>query len=155
MNKQKIGIVGVGMVGGSLYRFFPEAIPYDIVKYKENKEKISTADIIFICVPTPYNEAGHDLSMVKDAVDNLKGAKTIVIKSTVLPGTTDSLQADYPQHKFLFNPEFLTESTADQDFKYPDRQIVGYTDKSYGVAGDLMELLPLAPFQRIMPDYAG
>lgn len=151
MSKQKIGIVGVGMVGGSLYRYFPEAIPYDIVKFKENKEKISDADIVFICVPTPYSEAGHDLSIVFEAVDNLKGEKIIVIKSTVLPGTTDSLQDKYPQHKFLFNPEFLTETTADQDFRYPDRQIVGYTKQSYGLAGDIIELLPLAPFSRIMP----
>lgn len=140
------------MVGGSLYRSFPEAIPYDVVKYQQNKDKISQADIIFICVPTPYNEQGHDLSMVYEAVENIKSeGKIIVIKSTVLPGTTTDLQVKYSQHKFLFNPEFLTESTADQDFKYPDRQLVGYTKQSYNVAGDLMELLPLAPFSRIMP----
>ena len=49
------------------------------------------------------------------------------------------------------NPEFLTEETADQDMNYPDRQVVGYTEKSHDVAGDLMQLLPLAPFERIIP----
>ena len=49
------------------------------------------------------------------------------------------------------NPEFLTEETADQDMSYPDRQIVGYTEKSHDVAGDLIQLLPLAPFERILP----
>ncbi len=75
----------------------------------------------------------------------------MVIKSTVVPGTTEKLQQKYPQHKFLFNPEFLTELTADQDMNYPDRQIVGYTKQSYSVAGDIMQLLPLAPFGRIIP----
>lgn len=49
------------------------------------------------------------------------------------------------------NPEFLTELTADQDMCYPDRQILGYTKQSYNVAGDIMALLPLAPFERILP----
>lgn len=34
---------------------------------------------------------------------------------------------------------------------YPDRQIVGYTEKSQTVAGDVMQLLPLAPFERVLP----
>jgi UDPglucose 6-dehydrogenase len=51
----------------------------------------------------------------------------------------------------LFNPEFLTEVTADQDMSYPDRQIVGYTKQSYTVAQDVLHLLPLAPFERIIP----
>ncbi|MCX6780545.1 MAG: hypothetical protein NT003_00270, partial [Candidatus Magasanikbacteria bacterium] len=46
---------------------------------------------------------------------------------------------------------FLTEETADQDMRFPDRQVVGYTKQSYTVAGDLMMLLPAAPFERIMP----
>ncbi|MDP3990916.1 MAG: hypothetical protein Q8P63_01330, partial [Candidatus Nealsonbacteria bacterium] len=79
------------------------------------------------------------------------GEKTIVIKSTVMPGTTEMFQQKYPQHKVLMNPEFLTEETADQDMAYPDRQIVGYTEKSQTVAGDVMQLLPLAPFERILP----
>jgi UDPglucose 6-dehydrogenase len=74
-----------------------------------------------------------------------------VIKSTVLPGTTEQLQKEYPKLKILFNPEFLTESTADQDMRYPDRQIVGYTKESFTSAADLMMMLPAAPFERIMP----
>ncbi len=61
------------------------------------------------------------------------------------------LQKKYPGHKFLFNPEFLTEATADQDMRYPDRQIIGYTDQSFNVAGHLMQMLPLAPYEKIMP----
>ncbi len=151
MSKPIIGIVGVGMVGGSLYKYFSDAIVYDVVKYPENKEKISQADIVFICVPTPFTDKGFDLSIVREAIANLQGEKIVVIKSTVLPGSTEKLQAEFPQHKVLFNPEFLTEHSADQDFKYPDRQIVGYTKHSYNVAGDIMRLLPLAPFERIMP----
>ncbi|MFH1460843.1 MAG: hypothetical protein ABIF84_00235, partial [Patescibacteria group bacterium] len=88
---------------------------------------------------------------VEETLDMLRGEKVVVIKSTVVPGTTEKLQQKYPQFKLLMNPEFLTEVTADQDMRYPDRQIVGYTKKSQTVAGDVMQLLPLASFERVLP----
>jgi UDPglucose 6-dehydrogenase len=153
----KVGIIGVGMVGGALSRYFQKKEGVELFLYDKGKnlgspQEVNKAEIVFICVPTPYLKGkGFDLSYVEDAVQNLRGEKIVVIKSTVLPGTTEMLQKKYPQHKFLMNPEFLTEETADQDMCYPDRQIIGYTKKSYSVSGDVMQLLPLAPFQRILP----
>ncbi len=128
-------------------------ILYDPLKGFDSKEEINKAEIIFVCVPTPYDEqkGGFDLSYVKQAISIINGEKIIVIKSTVLPGSTDTLQAEFPQHKVLFSPEFLTESSADKDMQYPDRQIIGYTEKSYNVAKDILLVLPLAPFERILP----
>lgn len=157
MSEYKIGIIALGMVGGSVARYFESKglapILYDPPRGLDSKEEINQADIVFICVPTPYDEAkgGFDLSYVRQSLSLLSGEKIVVIKSTVLPGSTDLLQAEFPQHKILFNPEFLTEATADQDMKFPDRQIVGYTEKSFNVAKDIMLLLPLAPFERIIP----
>ena len=155
---KKISIVGVGMVGGALRRYFEKnrgikPFLYDPGKNLGSVEEINQAEVIFICVPTPFNKEKcyFDLSYVESALSNIKGEKVIVIKSTVLPGTTESLQKKYPQHKILFNPEFLTELTADQDMSYPDRQIVGYTKKSFNIAKDVINLLPLAPFERILP----
>ncbi|MBI2099150.1 UDP-glucose/GDP-mannose dehydrogenase family protein [Candidatus Uhrbacteria bacterium] len=153
-----IGIVGsAGMVGGAIKRYFEKrgVQPFCFDKYKNegSLEEVNRADIVFICVPTPYDEAngGFDLSYVKAAIGALTGEKIVVIKSTVLPGTTDVLQEEFPQHKFLFNPEFLTQSSADNDMSFPDRQIVGYTAKSYNAAGTLIAILPLAPFERVVP----
>lgn len=153
MKKPKIAVIGVGMVGGAMLKYYQEAIPYSPHQYPENKEKINEADIIFICVPTPFIKEGKgfDLSALEDAFTLIKREKIVVIRSTVLPGTTDYFQRKYPEHQVLFNPEFLTEATADQDFSYPDRQIVGYTKKSYQVAKDVIQVLPLAPFERIIP----
>lgn len=162
INSFKIGIVGVGMVGGALQRYLEgrgiQPILYDKGRNLGSPSEINQADIIFVCVPTPYDcppprgtGKGFDLSCIEEALNNIQSKKIVVIKSTVLPGTTEKMQEKYPQHKILFNPEFLTEATADQDMCYPDRQIVGYTDKSFTVAGDLMQLLPLAPFERIIP----
>jgi len=155
-NKKTIGICGVGMVGGALETYFEKKgikpFLYDKGKNLGSVEQINQADVIFICVPTPFNkEKGFDLSFVEDACRNISSQKIIVIKSTVLPGSTEKLQQKYPQHKFLFNPEFLTEFTADQDMQYPDRQIIGYTKQSYNIAGDILQILPLAPFEKIIP----
>lgn len=157
MKNYKIGIMGVGMVGGSVARFFEskgeKPILYDPPRGLDSKEEINRAEVVFICVPTPYDEerGGFDLSFVRSAISILDGEKILVIKSTVLPGSTDKIQQEFPMHKILFNPEFLTEVTADQDMKYPDRQIVGYTEKSFNVAKDIVMILPLAPFERIVP----
>jgi UDPglucose 6-dehydrogenase len=173
LDSYKLGIIGTGMVGGALHRYFAEFRPnplfsYDKFQKRGSADEVNEADIIFICVPTPFEEGkGFDLSAVNDAVGNVRGKKIIVIKSTVVPGTTEKLQEQYPDHTFLCNPEFLTHNpekgshhtlsrvaplTSEQDMNYPDRQIVGYTRKpeSYEVSGVIMNLLPLAPFSRIM-----
>lgn len=152
----KLGVVGVGMVGGALKSYFDKKgvklFLYDKGKNLGSIKEVNQADIIFICVPTPFDkEKGFDLSFIEEACQNISGEKIVVIKSTVLPSTTEKLQKKYPHHKFLFSPEFLTELTADQDMNYPDRQIIGYTKESYNIAGDVIQILPLAPFERIMP----
>jgi UDPglucose 6-dehydrogenase len=154
---EKIGIIGVGMVGGALRKYFEKQgmnpLLYDKGKNFGSLKEVNMADIIFICVPTPFNKEkqSFDLSYIEESCNNISGSKIIIIKSTVLPGTTQKLQEKYPQHEFLFNPEFLTEITAEQDMNYPDRQIVGYTKQSYPIAKDIIQILPLAPFERIIP----
>ena len=166
MAKTKIGIMGLGMVGGSMARYYQnlrgyamgeDLFGYDPLKGMTDLAALNrNAEVVYVAVPTPYvtdeasGKIGFDLSYVRDAMRSLEGSKIVVIKSTVLPGTTEMLQAEFPRHRLLFNPEFLTEVTADQDMNYPDRQIIGYTDQSYTVAGDVMHLLPLAPFERII-----
>ncbi len=152
----KTGICGVGMVGGALKRYFEskgeDPLLYDPQKEVGSIKEINRAHIVFICVPTPYREGeGFDLSYVKDVCKFLEGEKIVVIKSTVLPGSTEKLQEEHSHHKFLFNPEFLSEATADEDMQNPDRQIIGYTEKSKDVAQTVMDVLPKAPFEKIMP----
>ncbi len=146
-----------GYVGGAIKRYFQKINAplrvYDKYKNEGSLQEVQQADVVFIAVPTPYDDAmgGFDLSYVDNAIASLQGNKIIVIKSTVLPGTTERFQRQFLQHKFLFNPEFLTQATADADMQFPDRQIMGYTKESYSIAGDVMRLLPLAPFERIIP----
>ncbi len=154
---KKIGVIGGGYVGGTVAKFYREGGAqvkvYDKFKDSDPLEEVLAQDYIFVAVPTNYDGKAIDLSAMDDVMANVSQsrAKAIIIKSTIVPGTTEKYQKQYPRLKLVFNPEFLTEATAEQDFKYPDRQIVGYTEKSYNIAGEVMELLPLAPFSRIIP----
>lgn len=156
--KCKIGIIGVGMVGTPLKKWFEQnsfkrnkdLFLYDIDPKKGYFDNINEAEIIFIAVPTPKNPDGScNLSAVVSAFEMLSGsgtAKIVVIKSTVPPGTTEHFQKIYPDFKVLFNPEFLTEKRAWEDFIRPDRQIVGCTEQSLEAAHLVLALLPKAPF---------
>ena len=156
MYKPKIGIIGVGWVGGQVKKYFEEIKNYktgkDLFLYDIDIKKcvgdVNKADVIFVILPTPRNlkDGSCDVSIIKDAVGKIHGEKIVVLKSTIPPGTTESLQKKYLQHKFLFNPEFLTESRAWEDMLRPDRQIVGFTEKSLDAAHLVLSLLPKAPF---------
>jgi len=152
--KYSIGIIGLGTVGGALENYFKENGAPLFVYDKNGRgslDEVNKADVIFVCVPTPFNKKnGFDLSYVEDAFENILGRKIVVIKSTVLPGTTEKLQKKYPGHKILFNPEFLTERNAKNDMKFPDKQIVGFTSKSREIAENILRILPDAPFKKIV-----
>jgi UDPglucose 6-dehydrogenase len=99
-------------------------------------------------VPSPSLPDGRaDINIVKSAIKNIRGEKIIVIKSTVPPGTTERFAIEYPQHSFLFNPEFLTEKNAWNNMQNPDRQLVGYVKKNKKEAEKILKLLPHAPIK--------
>ena len=154
--KPKIGIVGVGYLGGAVKYWFDKqdfpAFFYDKHKGIGSLRDLNKADIIFVCLPTPYieeNGKGFDDSAIGEVLSNIEGEKTIVIRSTVLPGSTQEYQRKWPDHKFLMNPEFLREKTAIQDYLNPERQIMGYTERSESLAREVLDILPKAPFERI------
>lgn len=135
----KIGFIGLGYVGGTTYEVVKdhfETVPYDKYKkgFENNLEKLSNCNIIFLAVPTPMQENGKiDLSIVNSALSDLQNLKfeenpTIVVRSTVVPGTTETLSKKY-NFKFVFNPEFLREKHAIEDFYKSNRVILGSNDK--------------------------
>jgi len=134
----KIGIIGNGFVGQAIVHGFilhtDDILVYDKDPKRSThsmKELINNSDIIFICVPTPMFESGEcDLSIVESVVEELSqhndiDQKTIVIKSTVVPGTSEKLANKYLNMNFVFNPEFLTERRARLDFINTSRIVLG------------------------------
>src|SRR5271170_6802647 len=118
----KVGIIGCGWVGGTIKYWFEseakhELFLYDLYKKIGSVEEVNKADIIFVAVPTPFVVGhGYDDSAVRDALAHIDDGKVVVIKSTVMPGSTERFQKENPSKTLLFNPEFLRERTAKDDF---------------------------------------
>lgn len=114
----KIGIVGYGYVGKAVYQFFnghksiSEIRVYDPMLNMDSQEDVNKMDIAFVCVPTESLISGRcNISLVKSSVEWLT-TETIVIKSTVEPGTTEKLTKETGKN-LVFAPEFIGESTYD------------------------------------------
>lgn len=148
----KIGFIGQGYVGKNTANDF-EARGHSVVRYSlepeyvGNKEAIRECDIVFVAVPTPSTPKGFDYSIVKDALTLVKDGARVVLKSTLLPGTTEELQRLYPSLLVLFSPEFLCEATAAHDASNPIFNIIGIptnTALHEDAANEVMGLLPKA-----------
>ncbi len=72
-------------------------------------------------------------------------------RTTIPIDTTEKLQAKYPKLKILYNPEFLSEASSDNDFNAPDRQFIGYTKESFSVAIQVLNLLPESAYGICVP----
>ena len=135
----KVGIIGLGYVGTAVQTGFElntEVITYDIAKEctaNNIAEVAHTAEIIFICVPTPMNADGTcNTDIVETVLQEISDAHTVhipvcVLKSTVTPGTTELLSQKFPSITICFNPEFLTEKNYINDFISQVNIIIGHT----------------------------
>jgi len=158
MNKQTIGFIGQGWIGKNYADNF-ESRGYDVIRYAleepyaQNKDKIKDCDIVFVAVPTPTTIDGFNCDILKDVVGLVGDGKIAVIKSTILPNTTEEIQELYPEIFVLHSPEFLTEKTAKYDTDFPDRNIIGITNIGrtdlHERACEVMETLPEAPYTMI------
>lgn len=118
-----IGIIGLGVVGSAVKHGFQrlghQVSEFDIKFPATSIDSVLQTELCFICVPTPPDATGScDISIVEKTVKDLKEknyAGLIVIKSTVTPGTTDTLSKKY-QLPLAFCPEFLRERAAFTDF---------------------------------------
>ena len=168
-----ISIIGSGFVGTAIGRGLielgNEVIFYDIVDKdlpnftKDINYAIKGPDVSFICVPTPTRENGEiDQSYIKEAMKSIGKALAnkdayhlIVVKSTVVPGTTENIvipilekfsgkRARDCEIGICMNPEFLTEisgswskdKSTKKDFFTEDRIVIGEYDKK---SGDVLE----------------
>ena len=158
----RIGIVGQGFVGSAVYeglKSFYEIKTYDLDPEKGNcttlESLVNDVDVIFQCLPTPMKKTGEcDTRIVEKSLSKIdrlcknnfstSGQKKIVIiKSTVLPGTTDSLNRKFKNVNIIFSPEFLTEANSFEDFKNQTRIILGGDQSSTTVVETM--------FRRVFP----
>ncbi|MDA3839729.1 MAG: hypothetical protein PF572_01440 [Patescibacteria group bacterium] len=155
--KRRIGFIGQGWIGKHYADDF-ENRGYDVVRYSleepyiNNKEEIKYCDIVLIAVPTPSKPEGFDSSILRGAVKIVGKGKVAVIKSTLLPGVTEEIQAENPDIYVVHSPEFLREANAAFDVANPVRNIVGIPvdNEEYRKHAEIIfEVLPEAPFKLV------
>ena len=130
-----IGIIGQGFVGNAIYQKFKNYYnvkTYDIkgnIHCNSNEQETLDNEVVFICLPTPMNQDGSCHTDIVEAaikrVFEFGVAKIAVIKSTVPPGTVAKWNKQFPSLNIVFNPEFLTEANAVNDFNNQTRIILG------------------------------
>lgn len=151
----QVGFVGQGFIGKNYADDF-ERRGISVIRYAleepfvQNKARIAECDVVFIAVPTPTTPEGYDDSIVRSAVALTRPGASVVIKSTMLPGTTESIQKEFADRIVMHSPEFLRVTQASRDASYPDRNIIGITEEGHrSAAGTVMQLLPAAPYKLI------
>ena len=149
---KKIGIIGRGFVGTAVeFGFSAQCGCNAIIKsfdIDESRKKdsldvtVNNSDFIFVSVPTPSNHTGIDLSSLVSALEsieqvNRRNDNIILIRSTIIPGTTKKLDEKFKKLNIVFNPEFLTERTAKFDFINQSRFIIGGDPKFTNMVAQL------------------
>lgn len=114
-------IVGYGVVGHNLYNDLIKLKPdiYDKFKTGYNTKRDIKYDFAFICVDTPFNEKGDcDITEVCNAIKE-NDADVYVIKSTILPGTTERIVKETGKN-VIFSPEYYggTQHCNNFDFAF-------------------------------------
>jgi len=139
--KPVIGLIGFGIVGKSVHHAFKDLCDFRIHDTNKNisqntlLETVTDSDFIFICVPTPMKEDGSfDSSIIDSVVDSvakyIEGTdKILIIKSTVVPSTTQGYIDKYPKCNIINCPEFLREKHYLEDAGNPSRIIFGVPSK--------------------------
>lgn len=123
----KIGLIGNGFVGSAVF----SALTCPTVVADPLKNGLTAADLdyselgaVFICVPTPSNEDGSvNAWILHDVMRHIPSDMLVIVKSTVTPFHLINLQKSHT--RLVYNPEFLTQRSAKEDFLQPDQLIFG------------------------------
>jgi len=143
-----VGIIGGGFVGSAVAFGFGSSNSqdfnvrvYDIDPNKSThsfEETVQESDFIFLCLPTPSREdMSIELSYIEQSMEEVSKLvdpfeQTIIIKSTVIPGTCRRLSQKYGLN-IVSNPEFLTERRAKWDFVNAAQIVIGSDEKDASV----------------------
>jgi UDPglucose 6-dehydrogenase len=154
----QVAIIGSGVVGSATGRGFAkmgkqvtfyDTSPRTLAGLESEgflvahslEEAVERSQVLVLCLPTPPSPIGYDISRVYQVANGIAAMirdHTIILRSTVLPGTTRELSSILPRENLVYNPEFLREAYALDDFLNPNRIVVGaQSDRAFQVCDEL------------------
>ena len=138
----KVAIVGYGFVGKALSDGFLDTV--EVIKIDPkldtniNEIERYKPELIFVCLPTPMNDdSSQDISIIEKAIEKIAQMNTsslVILKSTVLPDNIQKLSI--LNKDFIYNPEFLREKHAKDDFINSPLMIFGGEKEKCKVLAD-------------------
>lgn len=151
-----VAIVGLGKVGSSYAKVFPESVKYDPYKeeYKDvTKEQVNSCDVAIVAVFTPHQQDGSlDTSIVEEVIDWIE-CPLIIIKSALHPGTVDRLVKNTGK-RIAISVEYVGEGNYPVHFwKYPHQDDPRYHQMLVvGGAEDVAEEAIEVLWRHLSPD---
>ena len=126
----RIGIIGLGTVGKAIRSGFDEnhdLFFHDPKLGTKLSDVTENCDVAYIAVPTPTDEeTGRcDTSIVRSILEDLPDGFSAIIKSTVVPGTSQSFHEEFPHLLIACSPEFLRAEKASEDFRRQEILVAG------------------------------
>jgi len=118
-----VAIVGMGAVGRGMQTLFSDAVVFDEPLGIGTREAVNACRFAFVCVPTPSMPSGAADTRIVEAVVGWVQSETIVLRSTVPPGTTDRI-ASATGKRVVFQPEYGPGSTPGHP--YADVRNIGW-----------------------------
>ena len=139
-----VGVIGRGFVGGAIYKFLKDSSPHAEYSYDIKDDMdindgylniIDKCEIIYVCLPTPMDKDGRcftgivedSLSLLDRYAAQLSVKPIVLIKSTLVPGTSERFNLQFRALDVIINPEFLTERNAEEDFKNSPSHLIGFS----------------------------
>lgn len=144
MKKTKIAVIGLGFVGGTIYKSFEnynklllgqiDVIGIDPAKGLDVPYRsIKDSEAVFVCVPSPMNKDGSaDTTILEQVLEDLSHVSyqgVIISKVTAPPNIYQKLQAKH--HNLVHAPEFLTAANAYEDYINGTFAIIGGESKAH------------------------